>query len=588
MTASNDAFRRISPLLRTMRIALTVSDDACVLMDDVRIEKRPDGTVAERFERRTGSDLDDLDRNCGSDVIVEERGAFRIIEDWSPLDPVITSKWVLTRVGQRANRVWHDMLTEEERRAIGSEGTPGDDAVTRFLARVMRRVLGYHQTAEKAASLCSLALCRMLDPEMVKALRHICGWGSRDATPVIRAWDRIDAEGRQIGLKARPVQVACLARLIARNVLRDTHGNVGMLAVMESTRAAREREDHLYMTAQQDIEHPALRTTSQVEDLCEIADLLPSVLRSAGVKPAFWRMILRMRPAQILAMRDLFARSWDDRTTRILNTFALLGEDLLPPTLIRELCRLWSVPSAGVQTAIGLEIARRAAEGVSNRRRRQSLRDAVAKISEVTDHVMHRIEARIAEMDAASGRTPTHGLQENWVQLLKRIETQDSERIALIPVMLPRNRTWSGLVADSDIWHEESILAMDEGDDRTWSPLIEDPIRIGDVEVAELHSAAALRCESRELNHCVGTGGYADRCMRGGTRILSLRMAGRRTRSTMEIASHHGTWTSVQHRGRANSVPKPMLLAAVAGALRAVNRAQRIADDDARPARLAA
>lgn len=581
MTASNDAFRRISPLMRTMRIALTVSDTACVLMDDVRIEKRPDGTIAERCERPEHG----YERGFYHPAAVDESDAHRMVEIWSPFEPTVTSNWVLSRVSTRANRIWSEMLTDEERRAIREESTHRDDAVQKFIARVMRRLIGYHHTAANAASLCSLAIARMLDPEMVKALRHICGWGSRDPDSVIRAWDRTDAQGRQIGLRGRPIQVACLARMIARHIRRDMHGNVGILSMMQETRKQCERDDAAYMESECGIEHPSLSTTSHVEDLCELADLLPSVLRSAGMKPAFWRMILRMRPSQILAMKHLFIGEWSELTSRTLNTLTLIGEDLLPPTVMREICR--SIGHDRVGTEIRLTVARRAAEAIAGRRRRQSLRDAAAKIQEVCDHLKHRLETL-----HAAGRKdaePTAGdPHERWETHMRMLRERDDELLSLLPSILPRNRTWAGLVADSDAWHEESLLALDEGDSRTWHPLLTEPVSSGAVEIVELHTAAALRTESRELKHCVGTGGYAGRCMRGDTRILSLSLTGRRTRSTMEISLVDGRWTNVQHRGRSNSVPKPALLAAVSDALRAVNRAQKAVDARAETMRLAA
>lgn len=582
MTASNDAFRRISPLMRTMRIALTVSDTACVLMDDVRIEKRPDGTVAMRYDRREGVYGGGFDPH----PMIDGSTASEMVEAWSPFGHTVSANWVLSRVSARANRIWYEMLTDEERRAIRDESTRHDDAGDKFIARVMRRLIGYRHTAQNAASLCSLAIARMLDPEMVKALRHICGWNTPDPFRVIQDWDRIDAHGRQIGLKGRPVQVACLARLIARYVQRDTEGNVGILSMMPETRARCERDDAAYMESTSDIEHPSISTTSQVEDLCEIADLLPSVLRSAGVKPSFWRMALRMRPSQILAMRDLFVGEWSDLTSRTLNTLTLIGEDLLPPTLIRQICR--SIGHDRIRTEIRLVIARRAAEAIATRQRRQSLRDATAKIEEVCDHLDHRLDALVEEVLKDRDYGATTDPTERWEIHMRNVREREERILSLLPRILPRNRPWAALVAESDAWHEESLLALDEGDSRTWTPLLTAPVRSGAVEIVELHTAAELRAESRELKHCVGTGGYAGRCMQGETRILSLAVMGRRTRSTMEISLSEGRWTSVQHRGRSNSVPKPMLLAATADALRAVNRAQKALDSAMSPLPLAA
>ena len=569
MTASNDAFRRISPLLRTMRIALTVSETECVLMDDRVIVLRPDGTLAHR--------------TVPLHPEFHEDGVEHVHSHFSP---VVSADWVLAAVGKRANAIWSDMLTDEEKRAIDAEGRTlcgdqpmdlADDPTTKFVARIMRRILGYHQTAAKAASLCSIAVSRMLDPDITMAVRHVCGWGGHGAESLIRDWDRVDATGRQIGLKTRPLQVSSLARLLQIHVAREEgpDGAVGILDVMSATAQRRRREADAYVA--DDDMHELVHSVAfrHVDDLCEIADLAPSILRSAGVKPAFWRMVLRMRPSQVLALRPLLDTQWTERTSRILNALSLVGEDRLPPTLLREVCLKWSAPMCSVDVEIGIAIVQRAADGIAKRRRRQTLRDAVDRIGQVVDHIRDQIDRRHAEAEAMKPATtePLEGL--DWVSTFKRAAVVEAEKIAAVRSAIPHTRTWEHLVAASDVWHAEGILAMDEGDARSWPPLLAAPFETDGVVVTELTSAAALCQETRELKHCVGTGGYAGRCMTGSTRILSLQAVGLRSRSTMEIVLKDGSWRQAQHKGRANSKPKPALIAGVAGALRAVNRAQR-------------
>lgn len=583
MSVSNDVFRRISPQLRTFRIALTVSDDECVLMDDFHIRRKADGTLEARTERH-----DDMREGDGL-LLDAGRGDWH--DRWHQFSPIVDAPWVQSRVGIRANRLWSTMLTDEERTAIAAERPAGQEldpnaGVGPFIKRLMRRLLGYQQSPDKAAALCSLAVARMLDPRLTLAIRQICGWKAEGSDQVIRAWDRVDDTGRQVGLSGRPVQVSCLALLLARHLQRE--GDVvGILDADPRTATRRFEEFEDYVLDPNADEFLPSVPSSQVEDLCEIADVLPSALRNAGVKPAFWRMALRMRPAQIRALKCLLTRQWSPETTELLNALSAIDETLLRPTLLRTLSQRWMDSGwHAPQRAIVLAVLHRAAVGIAARRSRQSLRDAVHRLEQVVDHVSHLAEARAradrealglpwderAKYDLDDLDGPFRRWQPENDETIRR---KSDDTVAAVRRVLPNTRDWKQIVAASDVWHEEAILAMDESDSRTWPRLLVDPIDIRDVTVTELDSAALLRQETRELNHCVGTGGYADICMSGSTRILSFRLKGLRSRSTMQIALTDGAWRNVQHRGRSNSVPKPALLAAEKAALKALNAAQK-------------
>jgi len=584
MSVANDVFRRISPQLRTFRIALTVSDDECVLMDDLRVRKRADGTLECRTERH-----DDMREGDGL-LRDAHRGDWK--DRWNSFSPIVDAPWVQSRVGIRANRLWSTMLTDEERLAIAAERPVGQEldpnaGVGPFIKRLMRRLLGYHQSPEKAAALCSLAVARMLDPRLTLAIRQICGWKAEGLDQVIRAWDRVDATGRQVGLSARPTQVSCLALLMARHVERQADGVVGILDADPRTAQLRYEDVEAYVVNPDMDEYVPSMPSSRVGDLCEIADVLPSALRNAGVKPAFWRMALRMRPAQIRALKCLLSRHWSSDVTELLNALSAIDETLLRPTLLRTLSQRWDDSGWNApQRAIVLTVLHRAAVGIAARRSRQPLRDAVHQLEQVVDHVSHLADAKArADRDALGLpwdeptkydlddlRGPVRHWQPETQETLRR---KSDDVVAAVRRVLPKTRDWKQLVAASDVWHAESILAMDESDSRTWPRLLVDPVAIGDVTVTELDSAALLRQETRELNHCVGTGGYADQCMSGRTRILSFRLKGLRSRSTMQLSLTDGVWRNVQHRGRSNSVPKPALLAAEKAALKAVNAAQK-------------
>lgn len=584
MSVANDVFRRISSQLRTFRIALTVSEDECVLMDDVRVRRKADGTLECRVEHKDDlKDGDGLLRGCAR-AGQEDR--------WEAWPPIVDEHWIMSRVGIRANHLWRVMLTNEERIAIAAERPAGSElnpnaGVGAFIRRLMRRLLGYQQTAKKAASLCSLALARMIDPSLRIAIRHICGWKAQNHDAVIRAWNRTDGAGRQIGLSSRPLQVGCLALMMSRHIERREDGIVGILDAMPGVSEVRFAEIEAYVADPTQDEYVPSVGTTQVEDLCEIADLLPSALRSAGVKPAFWRMVLRMSPAQVRSLNALLMLRWTPETTTLLNALSALDERLLPPTLLRTIALRWIDGGwEAPQRAIVLAVLHRATVGIAARRSRQSLKEAVQKLMEVVDHVSHVAGAKARADREALGlpwddERPPRGNRLNIDWHYEPVETtrrKADATIAALPYALPGTRDWKGLVAASDVWHHEAILAMDEKDSRTWTPLLVEPLAIGDVTVTELNSAALLRQESRELDHCVGLGGYTEGCMDGKRRILSLRLKGVRTRSTMEVVIRDGVWHNVQHRGRSNSVPKPALLAAEKAAVRALNAAQRAAD----------
>ncbi len=149
---------------------------------------------------------------------------------------------------------------------------------------------------------------------------------------------------------------------------------------------------------------------------------------------------------------------------------------------------------------------------------------------------------------------------------------------------------WSGrslarIVETSTRWHarQEGIadavesLALGDAAARRWGPAFPD-LRTGDLEVVVLADEAALREEGRQgpnrdgtagLAHCVG--GYGPACLRGESRILSVRRIlrdGTRVRlSTAEVTWRDGL---VQHRGHANADPDEEAVEFLAGYLTAV------------------
>ena len=87
-----------------------------------------------------------------------------------------------------------------------------------------------------------------------------------------------------------------------------------------------------------------------------------------------------------------------------------------------------------------------------------------------------------------------------------------------------------------DEWHERvsqapKVLPTEPG--LVWTPLLTRPIQVGQRVVVELSDENALIVEGAAMRHCVGT--FAEKCIRGGSRIFSIRdRAGNRC-STLEL-----------------------------------------------------
>ena len=75
------------------------------------------------------------------------------------------------------------------------------------------------------------------------------------------------------------------------------------------------------------------------------------------------------------------------------------------------------------------------------------------------------------------------------------------------------------------------------------------PYRDGGFEVVELTDAVTLADEGAAMRHCVGT--YADRCLRGNTRIFSVRKADKRI-ATARIEKREKAWQLAELRGYKN------------------------------------
>ena len=120
-------------------------------------------------------------------------------------------------------------------------------------------------------------------------------------------------------------------------------------------------------------------------------------------------------------------------------------------------------------------------------------------------------------------------------------------------------RTWGRLhrnlervVRDErDRREAEAQLAEALAEERRWVPRLE-PYQDGGYGVVELTSATELADEGAAMHHCVGT--YAERCLRGGLRIFSIRKDDSRV-ATAELQERDGAWRLAQLKGYRNGAP---------------------------------
>lgn len=293
----------------------------------------------------------------------------------------------------------------------------------------------------------------------------------------------------------------------------------------------------------------------------------PAALKRAGLKPAVWRMMLRMSDPQIAALSNLVTTALGtDRDSTlcmfgdvpypnrpdpsiaavaILNRMAELGAETAPRTFLRTISFLPEERRALLPLYLGglLDGGRRA-------RRRKLVKDQAFNIGLIADafDALHRAGDAVA-------RTPNLG--------------------------------WTALTGLSTRWHANADFGSAEALTLAWTPLLPEhstPI----ASATELCDGMALAREGREMGHCVA--GYAHACATMRTRIFALRTAKGPHRSTAEFSlGNDGTWRMVQHRAKGNQRPTGGLAGWIRSLTTAINKAQkRGSEGPSLPMRLAA
>ena len=107
-------------------------------------------------------------------------------------------------------------------------------------------------------------------------------------------------------------------------------------------------------------------------------------------------------------------------------------------------------------------------------------------------------------------------------------------------------------------WLDIAARYEPDGKDATWPGLFERPVHVDDLVAVELLDAEALRREGEVMEHCVA--GRWRACLRGMSRVFSVRHLEGGHLSTMEIVVGQANVLCLEHRGKNNQVPPPAAL----------------------------
>ena len=104
-------------------------------------------------------------------------------------------------------------------------------------------------------------------------------------------------------------------------------------------------------------------------------------------------------------------------------------------------------------------------------------------------------------------------------------------------------------------WLDIAARYEPDGKDATWPGLFERPVHLDGLVAVELLDAEALRLEGDVMEHCVAEHWRA--CLRGMSRVFSVRHLEGGHLSTMEIVVGQANVLCLEHRGKNNQVPPP-------------------------------
>lgn len=125
-------------------------------------------------------------------------------------------------------------------------------------------------------------------------------------------------------------------------------------------------------------------------------------------------------------------------------------------------------------------------------------------------------------------------------------------------IVLPKNSTLEGLLANSDEWHEaihlENQAKIAAEMDVNWVPIIRVDQQRDSLEIEVIDNALRLYNEGKEMHHCVYS--YLSRCQTGFVTIVSIKdKENKKKRSTLAIVGKPGQFRIQQHTSYCNEKP---------------------------------
>ena len=126
--------------------------------------------------------------------------------------------------------------------------------------------------------------------------------------------------------------------------------------------------------------------------------------------------------------------------------------------------------------------------------------------------------------------------------------------------------TWNGMVKAAQRWHQNdryraaADAVLQHAYYPSWNCLLPETELNDGLVATPLPDARALVAQGQELQVCVGSHIYTDRCRRGDTRIYALSRPGGELRNglTVELKLQNGSrWQAVQVAGTRNRPPDP-------------------------------
>jgi hypothetical protein len=305
----------------------------------------------------------------------------------------------------------------------------------------------------------------------------------------------------------------------------------------------------------------------------------PRTFRLAGLKPAVWRMMLRMSVPQLFSLRAMVSAALGLAQNMDFLDFEPL--QLGGPMAMRAGIELPQQPRRRRPSEKDMAVAmlNRLAELGGEKVPRTFLHHLSMLAGQSKEALLPVLKAIVDEGVTAVRRKRVK-ISANHIGLIAdawRTLAQEGAQVTRTP-----NVVWDTLVRASDEWHARGQgdglgFATEESLAMTWEPLLaryETPTAVG----VELVDGTQLQEEGKAMGHCVA--GYAYACTTGRSRIFALRLkddAGKPTphRSTLEATLRGDSWRIAQNRSVRNKSPHPKLTAWGKTLIAALNKAQK-------------